>query len=173
MLQDATLQHFSAAASSHMVPLCFSDVESSRLSIFRPSEWSWQSWQTLAGHRALCRLCAGLLDMVHLQNKRSVASIRHCCFCVKKIRTSYTHALGECTVSQDTSFPQPWQNLSLPEGTKAILCSTPGDDWFPAAVALAVKLEQFVGQGRGHELSLLLAHTTAPCVIAGAERLGS
>ena len=141
LLQEATHLSFAAAASSHRVPVTFHDLAQSRILLFKPSDWSQCSWSTLAGHRSLCRLRAGLLEFVHLNQKRSVASIRRCCFCDKKVRTSFMHALGECWVSRSADLPLQWQRLEPADRMRAFLTTGPRDSWFLAVVATAVKLE--------------------------------
>ena len=113
MLTDASVAALADAGKSHQLPLPYDALVSTRVSLFRPSECERLCWNVLAAHRSYCRLRAGLVDLVHVNKRRSTASIRLCVFCGKKVRTSFMHALGECDISQHPSLPAAWEQMSM------------------------------------------------------------
>ena len=145
ILEAATIESWLQSCASHLIPFPYAELRDT--SVLSPDD-VWHSdlpWEALRGHRSLCRLRAGILELAHVNGRRTSASIKSCIFCSKKIRASHLHVLGECHVSQHPSFPTAWSHLGPKERSKALLCSTPADEWFSGVctVARAIEIECF------------------------------
>ena len=84
LLSSAAAAALWSSCSGHVVPFPFSLLSSgpsplpaALLSVSLP-------WDALLGHRALCRLRAGTLDLAHVNGKKSRAKVRCCLFVTKR-----------------------------------------------------------------------------------------
>ena len=99
-------------------------------------------WDALLGHRALCRLRAGTLDLAHVNGKKSRAKVRCCLFCNKKTWASYIHVLGECQISFRPELCDAAEPLSPRERALWLLNMPPHERLFPAAACVALTIER-------------------------------
>ena len=56
------------------------------------------SWQTLLGHRSLCRLRCGLIMLGHVNQRASSAHVQYCVFCDKRYTSVFAHVACSCPI---------------------------------------------------------------------------
>ena len=104
------------------------------------SAWDWG---VLTGHRSLCRLRAGLLNVSHKHLKKSSAKLRKCILCNKATYAPYLHILGECAKTEAHRVDMAsWLVPGSPkEVSLQILRASPPHPGFEEVVALAASIE--------------------------------
>ena len=140
ILADQSEAQWLEQAAVHHVPFPYSDLAGSSLRAMLPRNWVDNTWASLSGHRSLCRLRAGLLDLSHRGGKRSAAAVRECIFCAKKTRAPYIHVLGECAVSCNPSLPASWSGLTPRDRALAFLSAGPVDAHFTTVSLVAKRI---------------------------------
>ena len=142
LLSSAASATFWSSCSGHLVPFPFSLLSSgpsplpaALLSVSLP-------WEALMGHRALCRLRAGTLDLAHANGKKSQAKVRCCIFCNKKTWAPYIHVLGECHISRSPELRDAGELFSPRERALVLLNALPHELLFPAVARVALAIER-------------------------------
>ena len=94
------------------------------------------------GHRALCRLRAGTLDLAHVHGNKSQAKVRCCIFCNKKTWAPYIHVLGECHISHHPHLRAADELFSPRERALGLLNAQPHEMLFAPAARVALAIER-------------------------------
>ena len=142
LLSSAASAVLWSSCSGHLVPFPFSVLSSgpsplpaALLSVSLP-------WEALMGHRALCRLRAGTLDLAHVHGNKSQAKVRCCIFCNKKTWAPYIHVLGECHISHHPHLRAADELFSPRERALGLLNAQPHEMLFAPAARVALAIER-------------------------------
>ena len=142
VLAHASWQYWWAKAGEHALPLPFHDLWGSCALTPASVLQSSCSWDGLSGHRSMCQLRMGALNIGHKCGKRSQAAVRSCIYCNKLVRSPYLHALGECKISHAAGIPNDWGAEGLRSRTMSLLCCHPDSLVFGIVAGIAKRMEQ-------------------------------
>ncbi|CAE8591239.1 unnamed protein product, partial [Polarella glacialis] len=143
ILEKACLLEWRQAVSTHVSPIPYLDLSSCPSA--NPGcvlQTCGLSWPALLGHVSMCRMRAGLVDMGHIEHRRSQAKIRYCIGCNQRVRAALIHALAVCPMWQPerSLLPKCWDTKEPKDLALAVLLVSATDPTFSVSVALVVKI---------------------------------
>ena len=147
MLSEACAASWKRDVATHLVPFPYLEFFGGLCPVPKIILGCNVPWKVLQGHLAMARMRAGLLDLVHVNGKRSQARERQCIFCCRPTISPTLHVVSRCErfLQQRLVIANicGWgAQTSLREQAVAILAARPDKPLFHACALMCLEIQE-------------------------------